>query len=120
MENIKFKIFGSNWIVKFKDNVTVPTVDGEETWAFGTADPAKRIILVSTKDQSGAKMPAQEIRLTILHEIMHAFLMTGQYMQSNQDEPLVEWLARCVNHMIESNLTDKLAKLDGREKREKV
>lgn len=120
MEEIKFKIFGSAWTIKFKEIVTVPTNDGNEVWAFGTADPTKRLILISTRGQSGEKLPYSELRLTILHEIIHAFLMTGQYIENNQDEPLVEWLARCLNYMIESKLTNKLANLDGREKSKKL
>jgi len=32
---------------------------------------------------------------TLLHEINHAIFTSGQYLDSNADEPLVEWVARC-------------------------
>ena len=41
-------------------------------------------------------MQENEILITLYHEIIHAILLTGQYINSSNDEPLVEWLARCI------------------------
>ena len=119
MEDIKFKVFSSPWTIKFKENVFTQLEDGREVWAFGIAEPSKRRISISTKTEDGVPIPASEIKLTILHEIIHSFLVTGQYLQSNGDEPLVEWLARCVNQLSDSNIFDKLNKLNGEGRKKK-
>lgn len=119
MEDIKFKVFSSPWTIKFKENVFTQLEDGREVWAFGTAEPSKRRINISLKTEDGICIPPSELRLTILHEVLHAFLVTGQYLQANSDEPLVEWLARCVNQLIESNTVDKLSNLNGEGRKRK-
>lgn len=108
MEDIKFKVFESPWVIKFQEQVFTETEDGREVWAFGIAKPAERKIFISTKTEEGIAIPASEIKLTMLHEVMHAILMTGQYLQANQDEPLVEWLARCIFSMISSKTINKI------------
>ena len=116
MEDIKFKIFGSNWTIKFKDKVFITTDDGQQ-YALGLADPGKRVLWISTECEDGTDIPLSEVRLTVLHEMIHAYFVTGQYLSCHQDEPLVEWLARCINAMIESKTIDKLKNLNGREKK---
>lgn len=37
--------------------------------------------------------------VSFLHEIVHAILNEGQYSGSSDDEPLVEWLAKCLKHL---------------------
>lgn len=108
MGDIKFKIFDSNWTIKFKENVFTQLEDGREVWAFGIAEPAERRIFISTKTEGGNDIPPIELKLTILHEIIHAFLVTGQYLENNMDEPLVEWLARCVYNAISNKTIDKI------------
>lgn len=108
MEDIKFKIFESPWTIKFQDYVSTETDDGREIWAFGIAKPAERKIFISTKTEEGIPIPSSEIKLTVLHEVIHAFLVTGQYLSAYQDEPLVEWLARCIFSMINSKTVNKI------------
>lgn len=119
MEDIKFKVFSSPWTIKFVKNVFTQLEDGREVWAFGITEPSTRKISISTKTEDGVVIPLSELKLTILHEIVHSFLVTGQYLQSNADEPLVEWLARCVNQLINSNLIDKIKNLGKENKKEK-
>lgn len=108
MENIKFKIFDSNWTIKFKENVFTQLEDGREVWAYGITEPAERCMYVSTKTESGKDIPPLELKLTALHELVHAFLISGQYLQCSSDEPLVEWLARCILNMINNKTADKV------------
>ena len=108
MENIKFKVFESPWTIKFQERVTTETEDGKEVWAFGIAKPAERKIFISTKTDEGVAIPASELKLTVLHEVMHAIFVTGQYLQSNADEPLVEWLARCIFSFMNNKTLDKI------------
>ena len=45
-----------------------------------------------------------EIELTVLHGIVHSIFQTGQYMSCDNDEPLVEWTARCLKALKEQHI----------------
>lgn len=103
MEKIKFKLFGSTWTMKKVNKALVN--DGQ--WAFGFTDAGNRTIEVSTIDDKDKKISNQEVRLTMLHEIVHSILETGQYHQTNMDEPQVEWIARCLLSLIDQGILKK-------------
>lgn len=105
----KFNLFGSKWTIKFVKNVM--SDNREPVWLFGKTDDSKRLILISTHDSDDTPLPASEIRITILHELSHAILGTGQYLNCNADEPLVEWLARCIFALMESGTLDFINKI---------
>ena len=42
----------------------------------------------------------------MLHELTHSILDTGGYNNSSSDEPLVEWIARCLNSLLKQNVFD--------------
>lgn len=92
LKNRSFNIFGSKYRIKFVDNV----LDEESNWIYGKTDASSKEILISTKLSNGKDVQENEILITLYHEIMHAILLTGQYINSSGDEPLVEWLARCI------------------------
>ncbi len=92
LKNRSFNIFGSKYRIKFVDNV----LDEESNWIYGKTDASSKEILISTKLSNGKDVQENEILITLYHEIMHAILLTGQYISSSGDEPLVEWLARCI------------------------
>ena len=92
LKNKSFNIFGSKYRIKFVDNV----LNEEGDWTYGKIDTYSKEIQVSIKLSNGKDMQENEILITLYHEIIHAILLTGQYMNSSEDEPLVEWLARCI------------------------
>ncbi len=92
LKNKSFNIFGSKYRIKFVDNV----LDEESNWIYGKTDVFSKEILISTKLSDGKDIQENEILITLYHEIMHAILLIGQYTNSSDDEPLVEWLARCI------------------------
>ena len=92
LKNKSFNIFGTKYIIKFIDNV----LDEEGNWIYGRVDVSSKEIQVSIKLSNGKDVQENEILITLYHEIIHAILLTGQYMKSSEDEPLVEWLARCI------------------------
>lgn len=102
MEKKKYKLFGTTWTLKKVDSTTNP--DGD--WAYGCTFPTQRLIEISTKDDKGKLLPEQEVRITTMHEIIHSIFETGQYLQSNLDEPQVEWLARCLITLIDQGVFD--------------
>lgn len=92
LKNKSFNIFGTKYRIKFVDNV----LDEESNWIYGKTDATSKEILISTKLSNGKDVQENEILITLYHEIIHAILLIGQYVNSSSDEPLVEWLARCI------------------------
>ena len=92
LKNKSFNIFGTKYRIKFVDNV----LDEESNWIYGKINATSKEILISTKLSNGKDVQENEILITLYHEIIHAILLTGQYMKPSEDEPLVEWLARCI------------------------
>ena len=92
LKNKSFNIFGSKYRIKFVDNV----LNEEGDWIYGKIDTYSKEIQVSIKLSNGKDVQENEILITLYHEIIHAILLTGQYINSCNDEPLVEWLARCI------------------------
>lgn len=76
--------YGSKWRLKFVDAIKVE----DNSSLYGITDSANRLISID-KNQ-----PDNELQITALHELIHAILDTGQYLNSSRDEPMVEWLAR--------------------------
>ena len=97
LKNKSFNIFGSKYRIKFVDNV----LDEEGNWIYGKVDTSSKEIQVSIKLSNGKDVQENEILITLYHEIIHAILLTGQYINSSNDEPLVEWLANCIYSLLE-------------------
>lgn len=92
LKNKSFNIFGTKYRIKFMDNV----LDEEDNWIYGRVDTSSKEIQVSTKLSNGKDIQENELLITLYHEITHAILLAGQYTGYSNDEPLVEWLARCI------------------------
>ena len=92
LKNRSFNIFGSKYRIKFVDNV----LNEEGDWTYGKIDTYSKEIQVSIKLSNGKDMQENEILITLYHEIIHAILSAGQYINSCNDEPLVECLAICI------------------------
>ena len=100
MKDFYFTIFNSTWTVSFVDAVKT---DDEKDFVFGiTCGPQNRIE-VATKDSAGNKLPETTVRLTVLHEMIHAILDEGQYNDASLDEPMIEWLANCIYSLKQQN-----------------
>lgn len=88
MKEKSYNLFGSTWRIQFVDEV----VGENNKWLFGETESPSRLITMD------------EIELTVLHEIVHSIFQTGQYMSCNNDEPLVEWTARCLKALKEQHI----------------
>jgi hypothetical protein len=90
-KNKTVNIFGSKYSIKFTDAV----VDEKNNWIYGKTDVYNKIISLSTKLPNGKLIQKEELEITLIHELIHAILICGQYCEYSDDEPLVEWIARC-------------------------
>ena len=92
----RFNIFGTKYKIRFVD-----TIDSEDDGRFiwGDTDSRTHVIRVATKGVDGKAIPDDEISITAYHELMHAIFSEGQYKSCNDDEPLVEWCARCLHSL---------------------
>lgn len=100
MKNKTINIFGSKYKIKYVDKV----YDENNNWIYGKVDTSSKEILISTLLHNDTPIQKEEIEISLYHELYHAILMTGQYMNCNNDEPLVEWLARCTYSLIKQKV----------------
>lgn len=89
-KNFKFDFFGDTIQVKFFDKVT----DMDGNWIFGNASYDDCTINCSTINCSGRPLTENQIKNTLIHEAIHIILQSGQYFEENNNEALVEWLAK--------------------------
>ena len=74
----------------------IQSLTKEETFKFGETNYQHNKIKIATKTTDGKSLSEKTIKLTLLHEIMHAICGTGQYNDYSNDEPFIEWLANCI------------------------
>lgn len=96
-KNRTFKIFNTKYRIKFVDDIEAIK---EDTTVFGETDASLKIIKVRLKDPKGKNLSKTDIEQVLIHELMHAIFIEGQYLSCNSDEPLVEWCARCIQQLI--------------------
>ena len=94
MTDFYFTIFNTTWTVSFIDNFKNETKEGE--FKFGDTNYELNKIRIATKTKEGQLLAEKTVKLTGLHEIMHAICGTGQYNAYSEDEPFIEWLANCI------------------------
>lgn len=100
--NKQFDIFGTVFTIKLVD-----TLDEEDKLLhYGITECNTKKIRIS-KEVMNAKQPDSEIYITLVHEIIHAILDTGQYLEESQKEPLVEWIARCIISLLKQDILCK-------------
>lgn len=100
--NKQFDIFGTVFTIKLVD-----TLDEEDKLLhYGITECNTKEIRIS-KEVMKAKQSDSEIYITLVHEIIHAILDTGQYFEESQKEPLVEWIARCIISLLKQDILCK-------------
>ena len=97
----EFYIFGTKWKIVFKD--TVLSDDENPHEIYGCCIMSSHTIEIA-KSINGIKQTKEELKISLLHEIFHAIFDTGQYINSSNDEPLVEWCARSINSLLEQKI----------------
>ena len=86
-------ILGTEYTVKYVDKIPMPN---EHTYRFGQENSANHTIEIATKFYNGSPISKEELDKNLIHECIHAILDEGQFFEESDNEPLVEWLARCI------------------------
>lgn len=100
--NKQFDIFGTIFTIKLVDTLD----EDDNNLHYGLTEDNIKEIRIS-KEVMKAKQPDSEIYVTLVHEIIHAVLNTGQYLEESQKEPLIEWLTRCIISLLKQDILCK-------------
>lgn len=98
--NTNFQLFDEDWGLRFVDKL--------DDNLLGLSNGGLRQIDIAEKDKEGNSYPEKVVKMTIAHELIHAILDSGQYMELSQNEPLVEWIARCMYSLKKQQVLDLL------------
>lgn len=100
--NKQFDIFGTTFTIKLVD-----TLDADDNLLhYGLTEGNTKEIRIS-KEVMKAKQPDSELYLTLVHEIVHVILDTGQWLEESGNESLVEWLARYIISLLKQDILCK-------------
>ena len=99
LEDNSIELFGTTYKIKFVDKI----IDENDDELFGQTDPCQKVILIA-KTINDVIVPKNEMEITLIHELIHAIFMTGQYIEQSDDEPLVEWTARCIYKLLNKGI----------------
>lgn len=97
----EFEIFGTKYTISHIDKIES---EDEGKFTSGQTNPAAKWIRIAKLDYDGKPVESDSYKVTLLHELIHAILDEGQYQNSSSDEPLVEWLARCLKSLIDQKI----------------
>ena len=100
--NKQFDVFGTIFTIKLVDTLN----KDDNLLHYGITEGNTKEIRIS-KEVMKVKQPNSEIYVTLVHEIIHAILDTGQYLEESQKESLVEWLARCIISLLKQDILCK-------------
>lgn len=100
--NKQFDIFGTVFTIKLVDTLD----EDDNNLHYGLTEDNTKEIRIS-KEVMKAKQPDSEIYVTLVHEIIHAVLNTGQYLEESQKDPLIEWLTRCIISLLKQDILCK-------------
>ena len=100
--NKQFDIFGTVFTIKLVDTLD----EDDNNLHYGLTEDNTKEIKIS-KEVMKIKQSDSEIYITLVHEIIHAVLNTGQYLEESQKEPLIEWLTRCIISLLKQDILCK-------------
>lgn len=92
----EFDLFGTRFKLTHVDKIET---ENKEIFTSGSTNSAAHEIKIALKDYNGNIVDSNDYTITLLHELIHAILDQGQYSSCSSDEPLVEWLARCLKSL---------------------
>lgn len=101
MKKKEFDLLGTKYTIQYVDKIEV---EEEGIFRSGSTNSAAHIITLAKLDFDGKPMDKSEAKITLIHELIHAILDEGQYHNSSADEPMVEWLARCLKSLMDQKI----------------
>ena len=100
----KFDLFGTTWTINIVDKIED---DNDSSKCYcGMTYHAKQIISIA-RNVNGDKISDESLRITLYHELVHAICSVGNYLSINNDEPFVEFMARCIMSLIKQDILCK-------------
>lgn len=96
-------ILGTTYTIEYVDKIEM---SDPNIWRFGETNSADHSIKICTKLYNGLSIENKELEKNLLHEIIHAILDEGQFFSESSNEPMVEWLARCIHSISKQNIYD--------------
>lgn len=93
----EFKVFNTKYNVVFTEE---PTQLENDNFEFGNCRPTETYVTVAKNGIDKKPLDKQDYEKNAMHEIAHAILGEGGYINTSDDEPLVEWLARCMYDIV--------------------
>ena len=108
-KDFKFNLFGTTWRVHFVDFIPREPDEHPKYVCYGKTNDNLETITIARRSPDGEVFSDAKISFTIYHEIVHACLGTGCYGESNNDEPLVEFMGRCLSSLVKQNVFEYAA-----------
>lgn len=102
-KQINFTLFKEPWTITYRDVVSQESANGGE-FTDGICNAEEFKIELATKTSNGNNKPARYLEMVKLHELVHCILSTGCYIEENRNEPLVEWIAKCLLDLKEQKI----------------
>lgn len=100
-KNCTFKFFNEVYSIRYVDHIDS---EDDNTYSFGCTDLVNKVITIALKGSDDKRYSDSHIKQILRHELVHVILAEGQYLEENLDEPLVEWLAKCIGILKEKGL----------------
>ena len=98
-KDFDIEFFGEKIHVKFVNKVIDKGV-----WCFGMCDDDDNsTILVSLYTKKNKPVSDNAIKVTIIHEMFHIIMNSGQFQRYSQNEPFVEWMAKSTYEILMKN-----------------
>lgn len=97
----EFDLLGTRYTIQYIDKIET---EDENLFRSGSTNPAAHKITLAKLDYNGNPMNKNESQITLIHELIHAILSEGQYHNASADEPMVEWLARCLKSLMDQKI----------------
>lgn len=96
MKNKEFDLLGVKYAIQYVDKIDT---GDKHIFRFGSTNVASHKITLARLNYEGQPINKSDAEITLLHELIHAILDEGQYNNASNDEPMVEWLARCLHSL---------------------
>ena len=100
IKNRQIKIGNSKWKIKLEESMLS---EDKESFYFGMSNAIYKEIKLSTKLPDNTKVNNDSLQETYYHEILHSILNEGQYKEESDNEPLIEWIAKCLLQLKKQN-----------------